>query len=111
MSSHINARLHDGFVTASRLVARLHALGVDVDELHVSSDRMCIHLSRHDDAPRVHRALARCADASVDEAVPATDARCQLGASRAVPDRTTYVVWSEPLSAVLGDHHRPRITA
>jgi len=66
MDNHLQVGLHDGFVTVSRLVARLHALGVGVDELHVSNDRMCIHLSTARDAHRVRTALARCADASVD---------------------------------------------
>lgn len=111
MSSHVHARLYDGFVTVSRLVAHLHALSVDVDQLHVSGEWMCVRLANARDARRVRTVLARCPDAVVDAVDDRGDVACPHTGEISQPSRTTYVVWSEPLNEVRRSHRRSRITA
>lgn len=95
MDNDLHFQLHDGFVTAARLVARLHALGIAVDELRMTPGRMSIRVAGSADARRVRAVLARCVDASLE--VPE-------------PVHTTYVVSSEPLDESAG-RRRPRISA
>lgn len=93
MVTHLEFRLYDGFASATRLVTRMHALGVEVGEMHVSVERMCVHLTDERDVRRVRTALSRHADVEV------------------VP-HTTYVLWSEPLHRPRSRHHRgSRISA
>ena len=93
MVTHLEFRLYDGFASTTRLVTRLHALGVEVAELHASAERMCVDLTDERDVRRVRTVLNRLADVEV------------------VP-HTTYIVWSEPLDASRPRHHRgSRISA
>jgi hypothetical protein len=106
MVTHLEFSLHGGFATTTRLVARLHALGVDVDELHATAERMCVHLAHDRDARHVRAVLNRNADASLQPIASGHEARCGR------PPRTTYVVWSEPLDTSRPGHrHSRRISA
>jgi hypothetical protein len=95
MATHLQVRLHDGFVTASRLVARLHALGVAVDELHTSAGLMCVHLASPADERRVRTVLDRSPDAVVNGEVGTQGAPCRARSQRSATCHTTYVVWHE----------------
>lgn len=96
MSTHLQVRLHDGFVTAARLVARLHALGATVDEVHTSRDLMCVHLASPVDERRVRTVLDRSPDAVVKREVGTQGAPCRPASPRSATGRTTYVVCTKP---------------
>lgn len=101
MDTHLEFRLHGGFATTTRLVARLHALGVEVAELHVNAEHLCIDLADERDARRVRTALNRIADATLSPIARGHEA-----------PPTTYVVWSEPLDTSTSRHRRgSRISA
>jgi pyruvate/oxaloacetate carboxyltransferase len=97
MVSHVHLRLHDGFTTVTRVVARLHALGAGVDEMHTRADAMCVHVSTDADARRVGAVLDRLPDTEVVTDVPSPTG-CLSSAKVPPPMRTRYVVWSEPSS-------------
>jgi len=95
MATHLQVRLHDGFVTVARLVARLHALGARIDELHTSHDLMCVHLASAGDERRVRTVLDRCPDAVVNEEIGTEGSPCRTNSPSTAPGHTTYVVWHE----------------
>jgi hypothetical protein len=95
MATHLQVRLHDGFRTVARLVARLHALGVAIDELHTSRDLMCVHLASPADERRVRTVLDRSPDAVVNGEVGIEGAPCRPNSRRTAIGHTTYVVWHE----------------
>lgn len=106
MSAHLQFQVHDGFAAWARVIARLHALAVAVDEVHGSGDRICLHLADHTQAPRVRMVLDRCAD--TNWLALQTDAPCRRRPAPVDPARTGYVVWSEPADAF---HARQRHAA
>lgn len=110
MSAHLQVQLHDGFVAATRLVARLHALGVAVEELHLSRDQVCVHLRNEGDLRRVRSALDRASDSAVLPEVGEQARSCGHGSASRGSVPTTYHVWSTSRngsSAVT----RPRVVA
>jgi hypothetical protein len=112
MDTHLEFRLHGGFATTTRLVARLHALGVEVAELHASAGHMCVHLTDDRDARRVRTVLNRNADATVQPIESDREAPCGRLAQTGDVPATTYVVWSEPLDTSWARHRRgSRISA
>lgn len=94
MTTRVQVRLHDGFATVTRLVARLHAVGVAINEMHACDNKMCVHLATAADERRVRTVLERCADAAVvDYPGP-----CYPLSGSESDVRTTYVVWQETLA-------------
>ena len=106
MTSRVQVRLHDGFATTCRVVAKLHGLGVAIDELHTSEETLCLHLHSPADEQRVTTVLSRCADAEVVEGQDTVS--CGRVPASTAPARTHYVVWQEAGAAFLDRLSRQR---
>jgi hypothetical protein len=92
MTCHVQLQLHDRRNAMPRVLARLHGVGAELDQLHVLDDRACLHLTDARLVRRTQTVLERLADVSV------APGQC-LGARQRpqIPlARTTYVVWHEP---------------
>jgi len=92
MTCDLQLQLHDNRNALPRVLARLHGVGVELDQLHVLGERACLHLSDARLLRRTQTVLERLADVTVDAG------RC-LGVKPRpqIPlARTTYVVWHEP---------------
>jgi hypothetical protein len=112
VDKHLQVALHNGFATAARLVARLHALNIVVAELHMAGERLCIHLADDAALSRVRAVLARCVDVDLVRSATAPGPPCLRPPIPTAVRNTTYVVTSQPLpSPGAPAQRRPRISA
>jgi len=65
MTGHLMLRVGDNFASVTRVVGRLHALNVEIDELHLRGTDVCLHLGNPKQERRVRTVVDRLADAEV----------------------------------------------
>jgi hypothetical protein len=68
MSNHLRLEVLGGVDSVMRIAARLHSLGANVEEMHLSGSELCLHLGPGASRHRVMTVLERLADVRVQSA-------------------------------------------
>lgn len=96
MDSHVEVAFSGGTAAFARIVARAHSVGVQLDEVHLAGDLLCLTVRDGVRARRLRAVLARLVDVSTAGLTPA----CSRRSRRPQPrwPATTYVPFVEPSS-------------